>query len=355
MNDSQIDDPIQARMRRVYWAVLALVLLALGVWTLMEFLPALVWAGILTIAVWPSYQRARRRWPPGHHNIVLPGLFTLVIALVFVLPVVLAGVQVGREARAMLAWVGSARDQGIPVPDLIAQIPIVGAQVASWWTDNLSDPDGARELLARLKNPEYVLAGRHFGLAVLHRLVIFGFCLMAVFFLLKDGDAVAAQLRRASERAFGPAGERLGLQIIASVHGTVDGLVLVGLAEGVILYVVYLVVGVPHPAMLGAATAIGAMIPLGAPLAFGLAALLAVAQGSTGGAVAIVAIGAVVTFVADHAIRPALIGGATRLPFIWVLLGILGGVATWGLLGLFLGPAIMAALILLWREWTEPV
>jgi len=48
-----------------------------------------------------------------------------------------------------------------------------------------------------------------------------------------------------------------------------------------------------------------------------------------------------------------LIGSATKLPFIWVLFGILGGVTTWGLLGLFLGPAIMAALILLWREWTE--
>jgi predicted PurR-regulated permease PerM len=58
-----------------------------------------------------------------------------------------------------------------------------------------------------------------------------------------------------------------------------------------------------------------------------------------------------ITFTADHFVRPVLIGGATRLPFIWVLLGILGGVESFGLLGLFLGPAIMAALILLWREW----
>jgi predicted PurR-regulated permease PerM len=60
-----------------------------------------------------------------------------------------------------------------------------------------------------------------------------------------------------------------------------------------------------------------------------------------------------VTFVADHFVRPSLIGKTTRLPFLWVLLGILGGVETWGLLGLFLGPAIMAALMLLWREWSE--
>ena len=64
-------------------------------------------------------------------------------------------------------------------------------------------------------------------------------------------------------------------------------------------------------------------------------------------------IGFAVLFVADHFVRPVLIGGATKLPFIWVLFGIFGGITTWGLLGLFLGPAIMSVLILLWREWTE--
>jgi predicted PurR-regulated permease PerM len=61
--------------------------------------------------------------------------------------------------------------------------------------------------------------------------------------------------------------------------------------------------------------------------------------------------GVVVTFAADHFVRPVLIGGATRLPFLWVLLGILGGIATWGLVGLFVGPALLSALLLLWREY----
>jgi len=76
-----------------------------------------------------------------------------------------------------------------------------------------------------------------------------------------------------------------------------------------------------------------------------------VISGKAIGGLVIVVAGAIVSFIADHFIRPALIGGATRLPFIWVLLGILGGVTAWGLLGLFIGPAIMAALMLLWREW----
>jgi predicted PurR-regulated permease PerM len=95
------------------------------------------------------------------------------------------------------------------------------------------------------------------------------------------------------------------------------------------------------------------MIPFGAPLVFGIAAAILLANGAVVPAVVVVVAGFVVTFVADHFVRPALIGGTTRLPFLWVLLGILGGVETFGLLGLFLGPAVMAALILLWRDFTQ--
>ena len=75
--------------------------------------------------------------------------------------------------------------------------------------------------------------------------------------------------------------------------------------------------------------------------------------GNTVGAIIIIVSGSIIVFIADHFVRPVLIGGAARLPFLWVLLGILGGLETFGFLGLFLGPAMMAALIALWREWTE--
>src|SRR5450432_2825320 len=100
MDNPGIERPEPLRAQRNARIVLALVLFGLGVWTLEEFLAALVWAPILAVALWPSYQRARRRWPPGPHNMLLPLLFTLGIALVFVLPVVLAGVQAGKEARS---------------------------------------------------------------------------------------------------------------------------------------------------------------------------------------------------------------------------------------------------------------
>jgi predicted PurR-regulated permease PerM len=115
----------------------------------------------------------------------------------------------------------------------------------------------------------------------------------------------------------------------------------------------YVLAGLPHPVSIAALTGVLAVIPFGAPVAFCAAGLYLLAQGSTVAAATVVGFGFLVVFVADHFVRPFLIGGAARLPFLWVLLGILGGLETFGLLGLFLGPVVMAALVSLWREWIK--
>jgi predicted PurR-regulated permease PerM len=341
------------RFQRRARIVLALAFVLLGAWTLHRFLPALVWAVILAIALWPLYRRAERRWPPGRHNVLLPGLFTLAVALVFLVPLVLAAVQIGHEAGAAFHFVEEARQHGVPVPDAVAKLPWGADQARAWWEANLADPSGYSELAGRLNRETLLAYSRQVGAQVLRRSVLFGFSILTLFFLFRDGERIIAQMQRAGSRALGPHGERIARQMIASVHGTVDGLVLVGLGEGLILGVAYHFAGVPHPAMLGALTGVAAMVPFLAPIVIGVAVLLLLAAGSATAAIVIAVFGTIVVFAADHFVRPVLIGGATRLPFIWVLLGILGGVETWGLLGLFLGPALMAALIQLWRDWTR--
>ncbi|MDB5511658.1 MAG: family transporter [Enterovirga sp.] len=338
---------VQSRAR----LALALALLLLGLWTIKAFLPALAWAAILALATWPLYRRCAKRWPPGRHNIVLPAVFTAAVALLVLVPLGLAGVQLAREARVIYGLAEEARQHGVAVPAWLPGLPLVGEQAAAWWSGTLADPTGYAEFLGRLNHASLYGYTRALGGQLVHRSVVFGFTLLALFFLYRSGTEIGAQMLRASHRAFGAHGERIGRQMIASVHGTVDGLVLVGLGEGVLIGVSYVLAGVPHPTLFGAATAIAAMIPFGAPIVFCIAAALLLTAGSVTAAIAVVAFGFVVVFVADHAVRPALIGGATKLPFLWVLLGILGGVETWGLLGLFLGPAVMAALILLWRDW----
>jgi predicted PurR-regulated permease PerM len=157
------------------------------------------------------------------------------------------------------------------------------------------------------------------------------------------------------DRFFGATGTRLGPQVLVAVRATVNGLVLVGFGEGLLLGIAYGFAGLPRPVLLGALTGVLATVPFGAPVVFGLSALYLLSQGQTEAAVAVLAVGAFVVFVADHFLRPILIGGAARLPFLWVLLGIFGGLESFGLLGLFLGPTILAVLLALWREWAKPM
>ncbi len=343
-----------ARQRGQYIAriALAVALLALGIYILQGFVRALLWAGILAIAAGPLYARTRNRFKRDRHDILLPLVFTIGTTLLFVVPLALIGIQVAGEARVAAEWVRGVRETGVAAPDWLQHLPILRDQAVGWWNANLADPEAARALLGRLDRTDALRMGRELGSALVHRAVLFGFTLVTLFFLFRDGPRLAEKLLFASRRLFGPAGEPVARQMVASIHGTVDGLVLVGLGVGAILGVGYAVAGAPHPALLGVATAIAAVIPMGAPIVLIVASLLVAAAGKTIGAAILFGFGMAVIFIADHAVRPALIGGATRLPFLWVLLGILGGVETFGLLGLFLGPAVMAALILLWREWT---
>jgi predicted PurR-regulated permease PerM len=151
---------------------------------------------------------------------------------------------------------------------------------------------------------------------------------------------------------FGPPIDPLITGMVTAIRATVDGVVLVAVAEGAIMAVVYTLAGVPHPILFGVVTGIFAMIPFAAPVAFGAVALLLVSDGHVVPAIVVAGIGLLVLFIADHFVRPVIIGEGARLPFLWVLLGILGGVESFGLVGIFLGPALMAALISIWRNWS---
>lgn len=334
--------------------ILSVVLVGLGAWTLQGFVAALVWATIIAVAIAPTYGRAIRRWPPGRHNILLPLAFTALVAVVFLLPFVLVGVQAAREAHDALGFATDAMKNGIPVPDMVNHLPVGSAAVNRWWQDNLADASGLSDLIHKSTRGVFETHSREFGKNLAHRVVTFFFTIVALFFILQDADGLTADLRRGSEAIFGPAGERIGRQMVSSIHGTVDGLVLVGLGEGVLLGLVFAFAGVPHPTLLGAIAAVAAMIPFVILVILAIVGIILVGQGAVGTAIGVLAFGLVMNFIADHFVRPGLIGGATKLPFLWVLLGVLGGVETWGLIGLFVGPALMSALILLWRELVRP-
>ena len=344
---------LQQGLRTFARVLLAATILALGLYILWNYVRALVWAAVLAIALWPLFERARGHVSRRLSGEVLPLAFTAVVGLVFLLPFVLLTLEAVREAHQLVGYGKQVEQSGVPVPDFVNHLPYGAKQASDWWNANLAQAGWYKDALHRIDTNSNRELGRNIGAQAVRRVILFGFSLLTLFFLFKEGDTVIAQSLTASAKMFGARGERVGRQIVASVHGTVNGLVLVGIGEGVLLGVVYAVTRVPHPVLLGALTAIAAMIPFAAAIPFCIAALLLVASGSVVSAVIVVAAGFLTTFTADHFVRPKLIGGATKLPFLWVLLGILGGVESFGLLGLFVGPATMAALILLWREFTQ--
>ncbi len=333
--------------------VVALLLVALGLWISSNFLPALVWAVVICVAIDPLHMRMRGRWPGPKERVAIAGAITALVAAGILIPLAIGVAQAAREVRAVAAWVAQAQSTGLPVPVWVHQLPVARQAVTHWWEENLLTPASATLQIQHLRSSAFAADTRFIGSNLLRGLVTFSFTLIAMFFLLRDRDTILEQLRRAGDRLFGASGERVGYQAVLSIRGTIDGLVLVGIGEGAVMAVAYVVLGVPNPLLLGGLTAVAAMIPFGAALILSIAAALLLAQGAVGAAIAVGVIGLIVVGIADHFIRPILIGGATRLPFLWVLIGILGGVESFGLLGLFIGPATMAVLIMLWREYID--
>lgn len=351
-----LPDPLQPSptSQRVARGVMIAALVAAGIWTLHHFIDALAWATVFAIALWPLNRRLKAVLPGREAPVIAAALLTAAIGVVFILPLALLGVAIAHEAHFVMRYIAEARLHGLATPLWFDDLPYVGPPLASWWQANLGDPLTVDELLGRLGTRALSGSAREYLGEVIHRVILFFFTLLTVFFLFRYGDDISTRLRGLSDRVLGVRGEQIAAHMMAAVHGTVTGLVLVGLGEGLLLGIIYAAVGLPYAASLGLLTGVAAIIPFAAPIAYVLCGLYLFSVGNTVGGIVIVVAGSVIVFVADHFIRPFLIGGAVRLPFLWVLLGILGGLESFGFLGLFIGPAVMAALIALWREWTDP-
>jgi predicted PurR-regulated permease PerM len=326
-------------------------LVLLGAWMLRHFLAALCWAVILAIAAAPLYDRWLRRFGGKHRDIWASLTFTFLLGVVLIVPMVYGGFVAVREAISLVhSFAESAKNGGPEIPAWVQQLPWVGQWVNDQLNERLGDATATAHAVSQAR-PTVIELTRALGLQVLHRAVTLVFTLLTLFFVYLNRDSLAAEVPRVSNRLFGPTVEGLLLRAVDAIRATVDGIVLVAVAEGAIMWAVYAIAGAPHPILFGVLTGIFAMIPFAAPVAFGAIALLMITQGAVGAGVGIAIAGIIVLFIADHFVRPAIIGGGARLPFLWVLLGILGGIESFGLVGIFIGPALMAALVSLWRSW----
>ncbi|PDT92168.1 AI-2E family transporter [Bradyrhizobium sp. Y36] len=343
--------PTGAGARMNARVVLALILVALALWTAAGFLPALIWAAILATSLWPLYVKFSTRVSSSPSSLSA-FVFTLIVALILFTPMSLAIYQIAQQGDLLVGWLKKAGESGIEVPEWLARLPIAAESVQQWWRSNLSDPKAATEWLKSVNADNASELFRTFGGQLLHRLFLLLFSLLALFVLLRNGRSISDRILETCDRLFGEAGEGLAEKMVDATRGTVNGTVLVAAGEGLLIGVGYLVAGVPNAIVFTILTTAFAMLPFGAWLAFTVAALVLLSGGGSGIAAAGVFFwGAIVMFAGDHFVWPTLVGDSARLPFLFAFVGIFGGLAAFGLLGLFLGPVIMAALLVVWREW----
>ncbi|KAB0655213.1 AI-2E family transporter [Burkholderia sp. AU33545] len=345
------DSAGRPRAQQIARAVLYAALLVLALWVIRDFLPAIAWACVIAIALWPLLERFESgSWFRDRPTLIATAI-TAGVSLLVVLPIAIALGQAISQAHDLRIWLHSIQDNGIPLPDVVGRLPYGAAQITEWWQANLGHPLHAGTAMHGASGERFIAFGRQFGTKLAHALFEFGFMLVTLFVIIRAGHKLSGALLQGARRAFGRGGADLIERMVAAVYGTVTGLVVVGLGEGAILGVAYALAGVPHAALLGLVTAVAAMLPFCAPIVFCGAALWLFVQGATAWAVVVLVLGFVVVFVAEHFVRPVLIGSSTRLPFLLVLFGILGGAESFGLIGLFVGPALMTVLTMLWAEW----
>lgn len=313
---------------------------------LQHFLVSLAWAGLLAVITWPLHQRLLQR---GWSSVASASALLAVLVASVVAPSIFLFHTLSNELATVERLLGQVNQTGIAAPEWLSRLPFIAEPAIKWWQEHLAAPGGLSTLIHTAAGdfvPHLTGTVRVLGSVILANALFLFLALLTLFVLYLHGPAVVAYVDGAGQRLVPKHYAVLRNLLPLSLRGTALGLVSVALIEGLVLGVAYNIAGAPAPALLGVITGYLALIPGGAPLAFTSVSLLLLGQGNPDAALGLFCWGAFELFLVDKFVRPRLIGHRVNLPFLAVLFGLLGGVSTMGVLGLFVGPFLMA--ILFW-------
>lgn len=351
---ARVRRPLITDMAAARW--LLLFVLAASIWFFHGFIVPVLAATVIAFASWPLLRLIERRLACG--RILAASLMVLMIIGFIVAPVTYAMVYAIGESQSWISWAIAVNQNGEAVPGWIANLPQVGPWLTIQWDKYIGHPGAIGELIQLVSGANIGTIYRGILTAstlVFHLALTLVFMLIALFILYRDGEKIAAQIDRVGQRILPERWDRLSRVVPATISSTVTGMTLIAIGEGIILGIAYAIAGVPSPVTLGVITGFMALIPGGAPLSFTLVSAYLVASGSTVAGVALFLWGTTELFIVDKTIRPLLVGGPVKLPFLPTFFGLIGGVKTMGIVGLFVGPVLMALLVAMWREWQREI
>jgi predicted PurR-regulated permease PerM len=313
--------------------------IALGCgFVLYPFFSALLWAAILVFATWPAFWWLTRtmRLPRA----AAAALMVLFTALTLVLPLALAIPGGAEDVRALRLSLEAFLTAIPPAPHWLYALPLVGGLLTDTWNAWASDLSAMtsffRPYLGWVVERGLILVlGFAGGVAQL------GVALFAAFFFWLSGEALAANLRRLAHRVAGRYAPQLIEATSITVRGAVYGILGTAILQGFLTAFGLAIAGVPRVVLLGTVAAFLAVLPIGAPLVWIPAGLWLLNDGHTFRGIFMLAYGVIVVSGTDHIVRPYFIARGAKLPFLLTVLGVLGGVLAFGVLGIFLGPVLL--------------
>jgi predicted PurR-regulated permease PerM len=317
---------------------------------LRPFLAPMVWATILAYATWPLYCRLRA--PFRKFTTAAAAAMTLLVVSVGIVPFFALLVLMQRELvdayRAFTVYLAQGPHE---LSAAVRDIPWLGPSLQESLNRYTLDPAAVgRELTAALQGWKWQFGallggvGRNLG-----KLFV---ALISLFFFYRDGDSIVQQIQRVANRFFDHRLDRYAHSVGTMTRAVLYGLLITAVAQGVIAGVGYWIFGLDAPAVLGALTGLLSIVPLiGTALVWAPAAVGLLIAGHTWKGILLLAWGSLLVHPVDNLLRPYLISSATRVPFLLVMFGALGGLTAFGLVGLFIGPVILGVASAIWREW----
>lgn len=337
-------DPI-----RLLIAITILGALAAGsIWIMRPFLPALIWATMIVVATWPMMRGlearlGRRRW-------AATSLMATALLLIFVLPLTYAVVSLVTNMDVLTGWVRQLHERALETPpDWVAHIPLVGTRLDEMWRESAATGEFGARLAssARATGSWFVAKIGDLGGVVVQLLLT----VVIAAILYAKGETAARGVRRFAQAIGGERGQDSVVLAGRAIRGVALGVGVTAVVQAVAGGIGIGAAGVPYVGVLTAVMLILALAQIGAVPVLVCATIWVFVQGDTGWGIFLV-VWTIVVGGLDNVLRPLLIKRGVDLPLILIMIGVIGGLIAFGMVGIFIGPTVLAVTYELLVNWT---
>ncbi|HVO06906.1 MAG TPA: AI-2E family transporter YdiK [Burkholderiaceae bacterium] len=338
--------------RTVFAVGLLVLLVASSLWILRPFLLAIVWAMMIVVATWPLMLMVQARL---RRRALAVAVMTLAMLLLFFAPVLLMIDTLAENTDTIAGWLHALASSPIPPPpDWVHGVPLVGDKVASVWADIAASGRGG---LAERIAPYATDAARWLaraaggvGLLVVQLLLT----LLVSVILYANGETARNTMIAFGRRLAGDNGERVVLLAGASIRAVAIGVVGTALAQTVLAGIGLAAAGIPFASFLTAVILLFCIAQIGPMIVLIPAVVWLFWNDHTGWGVALL-VWSLIVGTMDNVLRPFLIRKGADLPLLLIFAGVIGGLISFGIIGLFVGPVVLAIAYTLLGQWlNEP-